>query len=146
MIANLTLKQQRTIVSKAMESDGWLYKAIKEILQLEMYEFDDVLGVTHIDLSAQYDTDKMIIDRVHVVGTLFQFIDYNATVHDSKDFKGPDEVLLDYVLITLQSQLNQKHSYSLKLLRSGDSELMFNLISADEFLLKRVNYVHVQMN
>ncbi len=145
MIANLTLRQQQKIVNKEMKTDGWLFKALEDAFQFEVYEIKDIRFLTDIDLAVQYDKSRMRIDCVRVTNVLFQFIDYDATVHNFKDFKGPDEVLLDYVVITLQSQLNQKRSYRLELLRDKEPELFFSATAkADEYSLKRANYVRMK--
>ncbi len=145
MITNLTLRQQQKIVNKEMKNDGWLFKTLKDAFQFEVYEIKDIRFLTDIDLVARYDKSRMIIDCVRVIDVRLQFIDYNATIHDSKDFKGPDEVLLDHVLIVLESELNQKRTYRLELLRDKEPKLFFSATAkADEYSLKRANYVRVK--
>ncbi len=145
MIANLTLRQQQKIVNKEMKIDGWLFKALKDAFQFEVYEIKDIRFLTDIDLVARYDKSRMIIDCVRVIDVRLQFIDYNATVHDSKDLKGSDEVLLEHVSIVLESELNQERAYRLELLREKESGLFFSATAkADEYSLKIANHVQVK--
>ncbi len=134
MIANPTLKQQRDIMSQAMTE--WLTEAFKKNVGVNVATLKDIRFINGIDLYAQYDKCMMVIDQVRVIGVLLQFADYNALVHDSEDFKGVDEIVLQSISITLQSQLNEKNGYKLTLSLNEKPELSSSAISTfDDFSL-----------
>ena len=136
MIANLTLEQQGKIIEKEMR--GWLREVIEDKFQIvKIGRLSEIISCNNIDLIAQYDKNMMIIDLVRVKGVRIKFSDYDATVNDSKDFKGPDEVIIDYVEFTLQSRLDREHSYFLKLsAKAEDCKLSSKFVSKfDEYYL-----------
>jgi hypothetical protein len=134
MIANPTLKQQRDIMNHEMTE--WLTEAFKKNLGVNVVTLKDIRFINGIDLYAQYDKCMMVVDQVRVIGVLLQFADYNALVHDSEDFKGVDEIVLQSISITLQSQLNEKNDYMLTLSSNKKSELSYSSVSTfDDFSL-----------